>query len=135
MLAENRLRNETQLARGESTIRHVTAVGKAEAIGPTLWLNVTIEGVPIDAMVDSGSESTIISRHMLHRVFRHCRQLGLPEPKLKVPSVKFYGKDGKAPGKELLITAETTLIIGVDGKFVQVSVLFSHLASRITFLE
>ena len=59
---------------------------------------------------------------MLHRVFRHCRQLGLPEPKLKVPSVKFYGKDGKAPGKELLITAKTTLIIGADGKFVQVPV-------------
>ena len=60
MLAEKQLRNETQLARGESTIRHVTAIGKAEAIGPTLWLNVTIEGVSIDAMVDSGSEPTII---------------------------------------------------------------------------
>ena len=122
MLAKKRLENETQLARGESTIRHVTTVGRAEAIGPTPWLNVTVEGVPVDAMVDSGSESTIISRRMLHQVFRHCRQLGVPEPKLKVPSVKFYGKDGKVPGKELLITAETTLIVSADGRSVQVPV-------------
>ena len=72
---------------------------------------------------------------MLHGVFRHCRQLGLPEHKLRVPSVKFYGKDGKAPRKELLITAKTTLIIGTEGKIVQVPILFSHLASRIVFLE
>ena len=71
MLAEKRLQKETQLARGESTIRHVATVEKAEAVGPTLWLNVTVEGVPVDAMVDSGSESTIISQRMLHQVFRH----------------------------------------------------------------
>ena len=72
MLAEKRLRNETQLARGESTIPHVTAVEKVEAI----WTYPLVERdrVPIDAVVDSGSESTIISRHMLHRVFRHCHQ-------------------------------------------------------------
>ena len=110
------------MAKGESTIRRVTAVGKAEAIGPTLWLNVTVEGVPVDAMVDSGSESTIISRRLLHQVFRHCRQLGVPEPQLKAPSVKFYGKDGKIPGKELLITAETTLIVSADGRSVQAPV-------------
>ena len=72
---------------------------KRKLLDPTLWLNVTVEGVPIDAMVDSGSESTIISRRMLHQVFYHCRQLGVPEPKLKVPSIKLYGKDGKVPGK------------------------------------
>ena len=122
MLAEKRLQKETQLARGESTIRHVTAVGKAEAVGPTLWLNVTVEGVPVNAMFDSGSESTIISRHMLHQVFRHCCQLGVSEPKLKVSSVKLYGKDSKVPGKEFLITTETTLIICADGRSIQVPV-------------
>ena len=130
MLAEKRLQKETQLARGESTIRHVTTVGKAEAVGPTLWLNVTVEGVPVDAMVDSGSESTIISRRMLHQVFRHCRQLGVPEPKLKVPSVKLYGKDGKAPGKELLITAETTLIVCADGRSIQVPVFIQPFSEQ-----
>ena len=111
MLAEKRLQKETRLAVGESTIRHVTTVEKAKAVGPTFWLNVTVEGIPMDAILDSGSESTIISRHLLHQVFRHRGQLGVPEPKLKVPSVKRYGKDGKVPGKELLITAETTLIL------------------------
>ena len=68
-------------------------------------------------------ESTIILRRMLHQVFRHYRQLGVPEPKVKVPSVKVYGKDGKAPGKELLITAETTLIMCADGRSIQVPVV------------
>ena len=107
----------------ESTIRHVAAVGKAEAVGPTtLWLNVTVEGVPVDAMVDSGSESTIISRCMLHKVFCHCRQLGPPEPKLTVPSITFYGKGGKVSGKELLITAQTALILSSDRRSAQVPV-------------
>lgn len=55
------MQKETQLVRGESTIQHVTTVGKVEAVGPTLWLNVTVEGVPVNAMVDSGSEPIIIS--------------------------------------------------------------------------
>ena len=75
MLAVKRLKRETQLARGESTVQHITAIGKAEAIGPTLWLSVTVEGV-LDDMVDSGSESTIIS---LHQMFHHYHQLGLSE--------------------------------------------------------
>ena len=117
------MQRESQLSREESTIRHVAAVGKAEAVGPTtLWLNVTVEGVPVDAMVDSGSESTIISRRMLHKVFCHCRQLGPPEPKLTVPSITFYGKGGKVSGKELLITAQTVLILSSDRRSAQVPV-------------
>ena len=76
MLAVKRLKRETQLARGESTVQHITAIGKAEAIGPTLWLSVAVEGILLDAMVDSGSESTIIS---LHQMFHHYHQLGLSE--------------------------------------------------------
>jgi len=35
------------------------------AVGPTLFVEVKIEGVPVRAMVDTGAQSTIISRTTL----------------------------------------------------------------------
>lgn len=93
-------------------------------------MNVTVEGVPLDAMIDSGSESAIISRRTLHQVFQHCRQLGIPPPKLSEPSITLYGKSGKAPGKELLITAQTTLIVSIDGRSIQVPVFIQPFSEQ-----
>lgn len=39
-----------------------------DAVGRTLNVDLTIEGVPVQAMVDTGSHSTIISRDILHQV-------------------------------------------------------------------
>ena len=55
---------------------------------------------------------------------------GVPKPKLKIPSVKFYGKDGKVSGKELLITAETTLFVSANGRSVQVPVFFQPFSEQ-----
>lgn len=70
------------------------------AVGPALTLPVRIEGVPVDALVDTGAQSTIISRPMLHEVSKHLRAQGKPLPKLEPPSVKLYGKDGKTGGHQ-----------------------------------
>ena len=134
MLAEKWLQKETQLVRGESTIQHVTTVGKVEAVGPTLWLNVTVEGVPVNAMVDSGSEPIIISWCMLHQVFHHCRQLGVPKLKLKVPSVKLYGKDGRFWGKNFWSPLKPHWLYALTGDPYKFLSSFSRLANRIAFL-
>ena len=38
------------------------------AVGPTLLLEVSVGGVPVSAVVDTGAQSTIISRSLLHRI-------------------------------------------------------------------
>ena len=42
-----------------------------QAVGNLVHLDLHIEGVPSKAMVDSGSQATIISRSTLHAVFHH----------------------------------------------------------------
>ena len=73
MLSHCRLEKEEALlpAQLHSMCDAVTAqteTDTSEAVGPTLQLNVHIEGLPVDAMVDTGSQSTIISRAMLQKV-------------------------------------------------------------------
>ena len=38
------------------------------AIGPVLYLEIEIEGVPVKAVVDSGAQSTVISRELQHEI-------------------------------------------------------------------
>ena len=40
----------------------------ARAVSPVLMLDVQIEGVPVVAVVDTGAQSTIISRPTLHAI-------------------------------------------------------------------
>jgi hypothetical protein len=51
--------------------------GESTAVGPTVCLAIKISGVDVEAQVDTGSQSTIISRSMLHEIGRvrdfHCQ--------------------------------------------------------------
>jgi hypothetical protein len=77
-----------------------------------------IEGIPVEAMVDTGSQSTVISRAVLHQVGRHLRQQGKEMPQLRLPTARLYGKDCGGERRELDITAEVSLEIEADGKAV-----------------
>ena len=90
-LAQHKLDKEQQLLEEESSIKVVT-----EAVGPTLLLGVSIEGVPVTAVADTGAQSTIISRSMLHNINKHMKSQGKSLPKLELPSPPLYGKSGSA---------------------------------------
>ena len=53
-----------------------------------------VEGVAVSAMVDTGSQSTIVSHSLLHKVFKHVEREGKLLPKLECPSTKLRGKGG-----------------------------------------
>ena len=56
--------------------------------GPSLYLDLDIEGVPVVLMVDYGPPpSTIISRSLLHRIVQQMKSDGKPLPELSLPSV------------------------------------------------
>ena len=124
LLARCRLRREQQLMNNDSaeTLIVTASDSQAGAVGPTLLLDVQIEGVPIEALVDTGSQSTIISRTTLHAIARHLKQNGRPTPKLERPTVKLFGKDGQNGGRELVITAQLNVTLEADGRSVSVPV-------------
>ena len=72
------------------------------AVGPLLSLKIKIEGVEVDAMVDTGSQSTVISH-------------GKDFPTLNRPHLHLYGKGGKDDASQLNITAEIFLTTEADG--------------------
>ena len=120
ILAERRRSREQSLLSESSQVNAVTACGEVAAISPTLVLDITIEGEPVQAMVDSGSQSTIISRETLHRIGRRLSKQGQPLPLLEaVSGIKLWGKDGKY---QLDITAKVTLTMEAGGKAVKVPV-------------
>ena len=96
---------------------------RGETVGPTVLLDILIEGVPMEAVVDTGSQSTIISRDVLHMVGRSLRQQGHSLPKLGKPTVKLYGKGGQKNGHELVVTTQLHVSIRADGKVVSVPIL------------
>lgn len=123
LLVERRLSREQQLLNDEeqSETRAVQASeGNTLAVGPTPKLDIFIEGVPFTAMVDTGAQSTIISRQVLHKIARHLRQQGHSVPTLEKPSVRLFGKDGQKGGHELVITAQLNLTFSVDGRSVNI---------------
>lgn len=119
MLARCRLRNEREQV-GSAYANTCTVTTESEesnkVVGPTLFLDVEIEGVSVEAVVDCGSPATIISRSMLHEIARNLRRTGKPLPELSKPSIKVYGKDGKKGGHELVCTAQLEVTIQADGK-------------------
>ena len=92
-------------------------------MGPTLFLDLDIEGVPVEAVVDCGSPITIISRSTLHEIARNLRRTGQPPPEMSKPSIKVYGKDGREGGHELVCTAQLEVTLQADGKRARVPVL------------
>ena len=76
------------------------------AIGPTMYLPTTVEGVAVDAVIDTASQSTIISCSFLHRIGQSLHSQGKPLPELAIPlPYKFYGKGGE----EIVMTVRITL--------------------------
>ena len=118
MLAKVRLVNEASLLHEPSAKVDTISADKCaitDAVGSTLYVDLTIGCVPVQAMVDTGSQFTIISRDVLHQVCRHLASQGKPLPQLKVPSVRLYGKDGKKTQCELNISAVALLTMEADG--------------------
>ena len=119
-----RLCRERQLIEDDSVKTRVVTTSDSQAgvVGPTLLLDLQIEGVPVEALVDTGSQSTIISRTTLHTIAKHLRENGHPLPKLEEPTVKLFGKDGQNGGRELVITAQLNVTLEADGRSVSAPV-------------
>ena len=101
------------------------------AVGPTMYLPVTVEGVAVDAIVDTASQSTIISRGFLHLIGQSLHRQGKPLPKLAVPHpYKFYGKGGE----EIVISAQTTLAVEADGCCVPVPLFVQPVSTQACLL-
>lgn len=118
-MAQRRLQEEEQLlSRGNVGTNVVTAqeTDATKVVGPTVYIPVKVSGVLVEAMVDTGSQSSIISRDLLQRIGKHLRESGQPLPKLEKPSAHLFGKDGEGGGRELVITAQLLLTMEVDGK-------------------
>ena len=114
-LSKHRLEKELQLASEsvESSVNVVTG-----AVGPSYWLHITVEGLSVSALVDTGSQSTITSRSLLHKVFKHLKENGKALPTLDHPCTKFKGKGGHPIG----VTAQVLFTLAVDGKSTAVPV-------------
>ena len=121
MLTEKRLAKEKDLLKQASASEnaHVGTVtadeSVAEAVGLSPYLEMEIEGVPVTALVDSGSKCTIISRSLLHDIGKHLAMQGKPSLSLEKPCTTLYGKGGQ----KLHITAQVSLSITADGKSVK----------------
>ncbi len=105
MLAERRLNRVQQGFVETGTDSQTSAIKaseeKALAVGALLHMNIDLEGLPVKAMVDTGAQSTIISRSTLYAVNHHLKQQGTNLPPLELPTVRLYGKDGQKGGKQL----------------------------------
>lgn len=121
ILAVKRLQQEQELLTDSLNTVSALSASTAEvgAVGPTLFLNVLVEGVKVEAMVDIGSPTTIISRRLLHSISQSMSRQGRGPPPLSRPVIKLYVKDGK---RELVISAQTKITIEADGKSVCVAV-------------
>ena len=117
ILARSKLQAEQRLMEDDAAEVNALASGggaTSTAVGPVLYLEIEIEGVPVKAVVDSGAQSTVISRDLLHKISRHLREQDRPPPTLELPSATLYGKGGRDSSK-LCITAQADLQLAVDG--------------------
>lgn len=72
----------------ESSVNVVTG-----AVGPSYWLQISVEGAVVPALVDTGSQSTIKLRSLLHKVFCHLKMAGKHLPQLVYQCTKIRGRD------------------------------------------
>ena len=138
VLARRKLQRDQQILNDAST-NSSTGVVQTEAqqccaVGPTLYVDVLIEGVLVHAMVDTGAQSTIIARSVLHDIGRRRSQEGQPLPTLKIPTVKLFGKDGADGGHQLEIVAQLDVTLELDDKRVSVPVFVQPNSSQICLL-
>ena len=118
VLTKRHLDHEQQLLLEASTTSAVSAVEDTKgAVGPTLYLDILIEDVPVRAMFDTGAQSSIISHDVLHAIGRHLERQGCPLPALREPCTTLFGKDGDK-GPEILATAQFDATVEADAKTV-----------------
>ena len=88
-LPKKRLDREQQFVEAsiENSINVVTG-----AVGQSYWLQVSMEGVVVPALVDTGSQSTI---SLLYKIACHLKKLGKSLPVLEHP----YSKGREAAHK------------------------------------
>ena len=84
-MTRRRLTKEQELLEGSAHSLNVVA----SAVGPAYVLDVTVGGLAVSAVVDTGSQSTIISRTFLHKVVAYMRGLGETPPRLQEPCTQF----------------------------------------------
>jgi len=89
---------------------------RSKVVGPTVCLPITINGVAVEALVDTGSQSTIISRSMLHKIGCYRKSSGQSLPFLERATVRLFGKEGAGDGRELVITAQLQASIEADSE-------------------
>ncbi len=135
MLATKRLGQESaELPAVSQTNAVSVSEEKARTIGTLLHVEVLIEGLPVKAMIDTGAQSTIISRATLHDVYRHLKSKQQELPPLEIPTVHLYGKGGADGRRELVITAQVPLQFTLGDRSVSVPVLCSQIDSEQTCL-
>ena len=122
LLAQKRLAKEGALLPSSNNTVNAASEGKAGAIGSLLEVEVNIEGVPVKALLDTGAQSTIISRSTLHSIVKHLQECDQPVPRLELPTARLYGKDGEKGGKALYITAQVPLVVSLGSNSVTVPV-------------
>jgi hypothetical protein len=85
-------------------------------VGPVLYSDTEVEGVPVKAIFDSGAQSSVISRNPLQQVNRRMKEPRRSSPTLETPSVTLYVKGGRDTcSSELCVAAQTNLQLSVDG--------------------
>ena len=92
--------SEMQSASTDRADLHVVKANSVvtDVVGSNRHLDLSGD-VSVSALIDSESQSTIISRELLHKIARKARSGGKPLPSLKVPTVKLFGKDGDDDGR------------------------------------
>lgn len=83
-LARRRPNKEQELLEGPAQSLSVAG----SAVGPAYALDVTVGGLLVSAVIDTGSQFTIIYRTFLHKVVAHIRESGETTPPSLVPSSK-----------------------------------------------
>ena len=108
-LNKRKLNKEQELVdeRIESSVNVVTG-----AVGPSYWLQISVEGVVVPALVDTGSQSTTISHSLLHKVFCHPKMAGKHLPQLEYPCTTFKRKGGHP----INVTAQVQFTLSMDDR-------------------
>ena len=111
---------------------NTVVANSSTAVGPVLHLEVAIEGFPVQAVVDCGAQSSIISGDLFDQIRNHMVASGRGHPQRGEPTVKLFGKGGRNNG-ELCISDLTVLELSVDGFSVKAPI-FVEPASEIPCL-
>lgn len=86
-------------------------------------------------MIDTGSQSPVISHSMLHKRGKYLRSQGKDFPTLNRPHLQLYGKGGKDNASQLNITAETLLTTEADGHQVDAPVFIQPGSEQLCLLR